>query len=187
MPQNAKMTTPEGLLVSSDFISTDQEKDIINWLDRQQWSNQLSRRTQHYGYNYDYTTGALSKTKDLSGPLLEISNYLKQIGIINAEQCIVNEYFRDQGIAPHIDRNSFGPVIVGISIGDDTVMKFEKENQVFECFLPARSLLVMKGPSRNFWKHSISKGTTFKNDKGENVIKPKNYRRISLTFRELSK
>ena len=33
------------------------------------------------------------------------------------EQAIVNEYEPGQGIAPHVDRDCFGPVVATVSLG----------------------------------------------------------------------
>lgn len=71
-------------------------------------------------------------------------------------------------------------------------MIFERVNpssgtEKFECFLPRRSIVMLSGPSRYEWKHSIEKKVTYIDDTGTRIIKPQDYRRISLTFRELAK
>ena len=40
------------------------------------------------------------------------------------EQAIVNEYEPGQGIAPHIDRDCFGPVVATVSLGSAVNMDF---------------------------------------------------------------
>ena len=111
---------------------------------------------------------------------------IERAGIMKPTQCIVNEYFRDQGIAPHIDNLGFGPIVIGISISADGVMIFEKGTEIFECFLPRRSMVMLASDARYLWKHSISKRVTYLTDTQEKITKPKDYRRISLTFRELA-
>ena len=105
-------------------------------------------------------------------------------------QCIINEYYRNQGISPHIDNLSFGPTIIGISIGADVGMTFDRNTkdstETFECFLPQRSMMMMTGPARYEWKHSISKCVTYVTPEGKKIKKPDTYRRISLTYRELA-
>ncbi len=178
---------PEGLILIANVISPDEETHIIGWLDKQPWSDTLSRRTQHYGYEYQYKTGAsLKPTADITGPLLTISNRLSDAGYLNSEQCIINEYTRGQGIAHHIDKPSqFGPVIVSISLGADVVMEFRhREHHDIDVLLPARSMLVMSGPSRYEWKHGIPRKIKYMVD-GIEVTKPMDYRRISLTYRSV--
>jgi len=180
------MTVPDGLSLTLNFISPEKEQEIISWLDTQNWSNDISRRTQHYGYNYGYKSKNLVPGQPLIGPILDISNMIEKYELIKPVQCIVNEYYRDQGITPHIDAKMFGPTIIGVSIGADVTMIFERGTEKFECFLPRRSIMMMTGQARYEWKHSIEKRVTYIDNIGQKVTKPKDYRRISLTYRELS-
>lgn len=178
-------TIPEGIALSFNVITPEKEAEIISWLDAHTWSTELTRRTQHYGYIYNYKGGNLKSGPILEGPILEIAQMIKKTGLMNPVQCIVNEYYRQQCIAPHIDSLSFGPVIMGLSIGSDGVMVFKRGNEQFNCFLPRRSLVMLSGPARYEWKHGISKNITYINSEGIKVNKPEDYRRISLTFREV--
>jgi len=174
------MSIPAGLYLTDNFIDTQLEAQIIHWLDNRiqnPWSTALSRRTQHFGYEYNYKGGALKATEPIAGPLLTIRDHLKSLGIIDANQIIVNEYYRNQGIAPHIDSNVFGPVIVGISLNDSCIMNFTRNEETFNINLPSRSIMMMTGESRYSWKHGIDKA--IRNKAG-------NYRRISLTFRSVN-
>jgi alkylated DNA repair dioxygenase AlkB len=179
---------PSGLFLTPDFITEAEERELVLWLDQQPWSTELSRRTQHYGYQYNYTNRSIQVTVPLTGPLSQLQQKFGAAGH-NLTQCIVNEYYRDQGIAPHIDLNIFGPVIVGVSLGADAVMSFERSTnnnmESFECFLPRRSLLMLTGEARSQWKHSISKRVTYLDSTGHKINKDINYRRISCTFRSV--
>lgn len=177
---------PLGLSLQSGVISSDKEEEIIKWLDSKSWSNELSRRTQHYGYGYNYRGKNLTPGPNMEGPILEIAQMLEKVGLMQPVQCIINEYYRNQGIAPHIDNLAFGPTVIGVSIGADGVLVFEKGCERFECFLPRGSIMMMTGPARYEWKHSIDKRVTYKDSNGEIITKLPDYRRISLTFRELS-
>jgi len=102
-------------------------------------------------------------------------------------QCIVNEYTRNQGITAHTDRDTFGPVICGISIGGDTVMTFERGSEKFDLFLPSRSMMIMSGPARYEWTHAIDKKkVSYVDASGRKITKPQDYRRISLTYRTIA-
>lgn len=181
---------PEGLYLTPDFLTEAEEHEIIAWLDTQSWSTALARRTQHYGYNYDYSTKNINMTPTtpISGPLQRIANRLSDIiQDFTPTQCIVNEYTRSQGIAPHIDKLSFGPIIISISLNADTVMVFTRDTEVFEYLLPRRSIVMLSGPARYEYKHSINKNATYIDPTTElKVIKPHDYRRISLTYRTLA-
>ena len=106
-------------------------------------------------------------------------------------QCIVNEYYQTQGIAAHIDNKNFGPTIIGMSIGADGVITFKRgagyghEAGRYDCFLPRRSVMMMVSEARYVWTHEISGNKSYSID-GVRTPKPIDYRRISLTFRELA-
>lgn len=184
-------TSVPGLFIQYNVISDKDEKEIIAWLDTQEWSNTLSRRTQHYGYEYSYKGVSLTSTNPFVGPLVIIKDFLINNKIMNqVDQCIVNEYYKNQGITKHIDGKSrntgniFGPIIVSISLNDDTNIVFSKDNTKIEMYVPKKSLLVMTGDSRYLWTHEIPKRVTVTND---HIVIKKNddYRRISLTFRSI--
>ena len=179
---------PSGLFLTPDFITIDEERELISWLAQQEWSTELSRRTQHYGYQYNYTSRSVQPTVPLTGPLLQLQQKFGTAGH-NLTQCIVNEYYRAQGIAPHIDLNIFGPVIIGVSLGADTVMSFERPTgsgvESFDCFLPRRSLLMLTGEARSHWKHGISKKVTYRDEYDNKITKAADYHRISCTFRSV--
>lgn len=152
---------PSGLSLQEEVITIDKEHEIITWLDSREWSNKISRRTQHYGYEYNYGSKDIMIGPKLEGPILDIANLITKAGLMKPNQCIVNEYYRNQGIAPHIDSN------------------------IFDCLLPRRLLMMMQGDARYKWKHGISKNITYMKH-GTKITKYSNYRRISLTYRKVN-
>ena len=187
---------PVGLYLSEDVITEDEEREIIKWLDEQKWSTVLKRRTQHYGYEYNYGSKGVKPTTPMSGPILKLEQKFAQkvsfnfnpfnFDSFNFDQCIVNEYYRDQGISEHIDSDNFGPVILGLSIGSHANMIFTKDSEKYIAYLPPRSLVMLTGDARTSWKHSIP--TTKYVITSEGLIpKDTNYRRISLTYRTVNK
>jgi alkylated DNA repair dioxygenase AlkB len=195
------IVVPQGLSLQPDVITSETEANIISWLDNRTWSTEISRRTQHFGFEYNYTHKDLRPGSPLEGPILEIAHKIEKLGLMNPTQCIVNEYYRNQGIAPHIDNLVFGPTIISLSIGSDGVLEFTRKNSnnlinenqetlrtdKFECFLPRRSMMMITGPARYEWRHGIDKKVTFSDPDGQKIIKAPDYRRISLTYRELAK
>ena len=180
------MDLPEGLVLIENIISRELEQNLIENIDLHSWNNKLTRRTQHYGYEYNYTGKNLNKTVEFPKFIKNITQILYEENIIDADQCIINEYYRNQGIFPHIDLiDKFGPVICSLSLGDECVMDFTKDDKKISLLLPRRSLLIMKGESRYKWKHGISKNITYIKN-GDKYLKKKNYRRISMTFRTIT-
>lgn len=182
---------PPGLELRLDFVSENQEEAIIAELDQQEWNTSLSRRTQHYGQRYDYTqkTAVGNDAPPLTGMIDYFAKKLGQRNIFGEgrmpEQCIVNEYYRTQGIAAHTDVKTFGPVVVSISLCEDTIMHFSRDGVTIPVFLPRRSALIMSGESRYAWKHEIKGNVTYFDPDGIKIKKSEDYRRISLTYRTM--
>ena len=177
----------QGLYLTPYFISPQLESDVIQWLDQQQWSTKLARRTQHYGFIYEYKARtAATPTTPITGPLLEIANIFEMTGVMTPQQCIVNEYLADQGISAHIDSHTFGKRIISVSLNADAVMTFTRGTEQIDIFLPRLSAIMLEGPARNEWKHEIKKRKTYIDGMGKKITKSPEYRRISLTYRTLA-
>ena len=178
---------PAGLRVIPDTDSVEKEEELLTFIDTQPWSTELSRRTQHYGRKYDYNRRSIAgaEAPPIEGPLLEVAQWLSRYNVLTPEQCIVNEYTRGQGIAPHIDKDVFGPVVAGISLGGDAVMEFTRGTETYQAFLPRRSLLIMSGEARTQWKHALPKRVTYIDPQGTKISQPADFRRVSITFRTM--
>ena len=171
----------KGLYYEPNFINTDEEKYLIRNIDNNQWNTSLSRRTQHYGYLYDYRSRhALVPTKSIPDWSTFIIDRLIDKNIINfvPDQMIVNEYKPGQGISPHIDSlHSFANGIVSLSLGSDVIMEFSKGDSKFDKLLERKSVIALHDDARYKWKHSIPARRI------DNGI-PRS-RRVSMTFRKM--
>ncbi len=176
-----------GLQYFSNFISEDEEKNLIKTIDNQPWLNDLKRRVQHYGWKYDYKARAvthdlyLGKLPDwlqIFADNLHHKNIFEKI----PDQVIINEYQVGQGISAHIDCvPCFGDRIASLSLGSDAVMEFinPNTNQKIPVLLEKRSMVLLTGDARYKWQHAIPARKTDKIN-GEIVTRK---RRLSLTFR----
>lgn len=179
----------EGLAYISDFITAEQEADLIRIINRQSWLADLKRRVQHYGWKYDYTARRVDESMrlgDLPDWLSEYCNKLvrERHFLKLPDQVIINEYQPGQGIASHIDCvPCFEETIASISLGSPCVMDFIhiKTNQKVSVLLEPRSLFVLSGDSRYAWKHGIASRKT---DKINGQIFSRG-RRLSMTFRNI--
>ncbi len=179
---NEKVDIP-GLIYISNYISLEYQEKLLKLIDAQEWNLDLKRRTQHYGYKYDYTARSL----DSSYYLGEIPYWIDElcsklhgdgIFIAKPDQVIINEYIPGQGIASHIDCvPCFADTICSLSLASGCVMDLSW-GDIKRCInLEPRSLLILKGDARYTWKHGIA---ARKSDNGV-----KRQRRISLTFRKV--
>ena len=178
-----------GLTYISDYITAEQEAELIAIIDQQPWLNDLKRRVQHYGYKYDYTARRVTsdlKLGDLPDWVMGYCNELhqKQLYPQVPDQVIVNEYQPGQGIASHIDCvPCFREAIASISLGSPCIMDFvhSKTNEKLPVLLEPRSLFVLNGDARYVWKHGIASRKTDKIT-GNKISRG---RGISITFRKV--
>ena len=182
-----------GLQYFPNFISEDEENELIEIIDNQSWLNDLKRRIQHYGWKYDYKARAV--TVDLY--LGKLPDWLqifadnlhhKNIFEKTPDQVIINEYQVSQGISAHIDCvPCFGDRIASLSLGSDAVMEFinpatnQGSQQKIPVLLEQRSLVLLTGDVRYKWQHAIPARKIDKYN-GEIITRK---RRLSLTFREV--
>ena len=47
---------PPGVTLIEDFPAPSEEQRLLSMIDSSDWSHDLGRRTQQYGYKFDYTT-----------------------------------------------------------------------------------------------------------------------------------
>jgi len=177
-----------GLVLLTDFISSDEEEALLAAVYKEEWSHKLARRTQHYGYEYDYASHRLPR---YIGALPEWSDTLVDRLVDNCvfaatarpNQMIVNEYTPGQGISAHTDSHVFASPIVSVSLGSPCIMKFSstphQPSQTVDVLLPRRSALIMDDEARWNMRHEIA---ARKSDNGV----PRQTR-VSLTFRIVPK
>ena len=190
-------TAPMGLEYHPDFLVASEEDGLLAHIDDSEWLTDLSRRVMHFGYKYDYTSRRLDETARI-GPLPEwlaqLSNTVHEVASTEAkqlldpdqpfEQAIINEYLPGQGIAPHIDRDCFGPLVATVSLGSAVTMDFccDSTGDEYQQRLAPRSLVLLHGDARSKWRHGIAKRHSDTWD-GQRT---KRQRRVSITFRTIA-
>ena len=188
---------PMGLEYYPDFLADSDEDRLLAHIDNSDWLADLSRRVLHFGYKYDYTSRSLDETARI-GPLPEwleqLSRMVREAAPGEAkqlldpqrpfEQAIINEYLPGQGIAPHIDRDCFGPVVATVSLGSAVNMDFccDFTGGEYTQRLEPRSLVLLYGDARAKWRHGIAKrhSDTWGGQRIERQ------RRVSITFRTIA-
>jgi alkylated DNA repair dioxygenase AlkB len=167
----------DGIKLIRNFITSDEEDRLIKCINSCKWDTRLLRRTQHYGYIYDYVHQSCHQAEPIPEWCYFIIQKIKDSFGEIPDQVIINEYTPGQGIAPHTDSKIFGECIFSLSLGSDIQMNFSNKEKCIDIHLNKRSILCLKGDSRHIWKHSIIPRKT------DNGVKRKT--RISLTFRKL--
>lgn len=186
-----------GLVLLPEFCTEAEERAVLNELDVPgAWDERLSRRVQHFGYEFDYKHRKTLEgyplvpfPQETSKLLARICDQVEQVSS-KFNQLTVNEYFPGQGISNHIDTHScLGDVILSVSLLSDIAIRFTPasafappESKRFAVMLKRRSVLVMTGPSRFAFKHGIQARKTDLLNSGQVVRRS---RRVSLTFRTI--
>ena len=173
-----------GFSLTLDYVTPEEERELIAHVDRGPWETDWRRRIQQYGLGYGEGHGKkASWLRDLPEWLLPLAGRVaKDAGFERfPENSVINEYIPPLGIGPHRDYGAFGPSIACVSLGSDIVMDFiypERDLKV-PVYVPARSLWVITGEARSEWRHAIAARLTDVIN-GERRARG---RRISITFR----
>lgn len=177
------------LILIKNYISDTTHDMLLAQIDKNEWSNELRRRVQHYGYKYDYRARNINvgmKVCELPLWAGELGERLVNDGYFQTrpDQVIVNEYLPGQGITDHIDcEPCFEDTIISISLSSFVTMNFTHRHtkEKVPVILPPKSAVILKGKSRFEWLHGIP---ARKSDKIEG-IKRNRTRRVSLTYRRV--
>lgn len=184
-----KPELPPGLLYFPGWLSEAEHEAALQEIDGHKFELGLSRRVQHYGARYHYDSSQVAEI----GSAPPIPKFLASICERLYKECdfermpeqvIVNEYINDQGIAAHVDRNSFGPKVATISLIESWHMKFRNLGgiEIIDVLLEKNSLAIMTNESRTNWSHEIKK---LKMDKIAGLKRSRG-RRLSITFRTIN-
>ena len=179
-----------GAALVPDIVTEAEEQRILLRISQAPWMTDLSRRVQHFGYQYNYR----GPTNGRHDPAPPFPRWAEVIGARLApyfdcrrpEQCIVNKYRPGQGIGMHADHASFGRIVVSLSLGDAWTMNFRpraarpyvREGLASDevALLPRRSALVLRGQARSAWMHGIDRAASAQ----------RAGTRVSATFRTLA-
>ncbi len=172
-----------GFSLVQDYVTSDEERELLRNVDEGPWETDWRRRIQQYGMGYAGDHGGTpSWVRDFPQWLIPIAARVqKDAGLARfPENCVINEYIPPLGIGPHKDYPAFGPTIACISLGSDIVIDFTSPRGTkVPVIVPARSFWVMTGEARSAWTHGIASRL---NDviNGE---RRRRGRRVSITFR----
>ena len=159
---------PEGLLYQPDFLTVDEEQDLVSTFEDLTFSEvrmhgQPARRTvAHFGVRYDYESYRLTPTDPLPAELEWLRDRAAALAEVPPEavaETLVTRYPAGAGIGWHRDAPMFGPRVVGVSLLSPCRIRFQRGKgevrQVFDLELEPRSAYVIGGAARSAWQHSI--------------------------------
>ncbi|CAG5870973.1 unnamed protein product [Menidia menidia] len=181
-----------GVLVWEDFISVEEEMELISSMDQDMWNqSQSGRRKQDFGPKVNFKkkkvrVGAFSGLPALSQNLvLRMQQDPRLADFQPVEQCNLDYHpQRGSAIDPHLDDSwLWGERLVTLNMLSDTTLTMSLEQGLpglglagevrVSVRLPRRALVVLHGEARHRWKHAIHR---------EDI----RARRVCSTYRELS-
>ncbi|XP_077360207.1 alpha-ketoglutarate-dependent dioxygenase alkB homolog 4 isoform X1 [Festucalex cinctus] len=181
-----------GVLLWENFLSEEEEKELISSMDKDVWNlSQSGRKKQDFGPKVNFKKKR-ARPANFSGlPALSKKLVLRMqeeeslAGFQPVEQCNLDYHpQRGSAIDPHLDDSwLWGERLVTVNMLSDTTLTMSLEQGLPQLGLPGevnvavrlprRSLVVLYGEARHRWKHGV-----LRKDVGE--------RRVCSTFRELS-
>jgi alkylated DNA repair dioxygenase AlkB len=173
---------PEGFAYQPDFISVDEERDLLREIQRLEFSTltmhgvTARRRVIHYGWLYGYESFKITPGPEIPRfmhPLRERAAKFADVEPEELAEALLTEYSPGATIGWHRDAPSFG-VVLAVSLAGACRLRLQKgkgeEREKAELLVEPRSLYMLSGPVRNQWQHSIP---------------PTKELRYSITFRTL--
>ena len=185
----------DGVRLVLDAVSEEEETDLLALVDAGRWDRSLSRRVQHYGHRFAYSTKTCVPVAEPPPPAFtRLAERIRPVcwdadgGRDGDLQCTVNEYLPGQGISPHIDAHgAFGDGLVAVTLGAGCAIRLQRNRRheagapIHTLWLPPRSALVLSGAARYVYTHGI---VSRKGDLVDGEWRLRG-RRVSLTFRRL--
>jgi alkylated DNA repair dioxygenase AlkB len=178
----AEATGPQGLRYQADFISAEEEDDVVARIRAmpltpfQFGAFEGKRRVASFGWRYDYSHHKMERADDLpawAAPLITRIEAFAALRPGSVRQVLCTEYDQGVGIGWHRDKPQFDKVF-GLSLASSCRLRFRRKTgtrwERFTLDARPRSLYMMSGDSRQIWQHSIP---------------PVEAARYSITFRTL--
>lgn len=119
-----------------DFVTAEQEQELLEAVNARPWKSLSKRRVQHYGYEFLYETRNVDSKQFLGELPLFLSPVLEKIVTFPGlddnkskliDQLTVNEYAPGVGLSPHIDTHSaFDELIFSLSLAGPCIMEFRR-------------------------------------------------------------
>lgn len=164
-----------GFHFQADFLASTEMQSLLDSIETGTWiQDNEKKRVQVFGYNYVRPNEVPLPIPAYFDPLLK---RIEASGYGSYSQLIISEFLPGIGVNPHVDRFFWQEAIIGISLLSSCVMEFtpvKDGKEASSVVLVPGSLYRLQGQSRYEYYHSIP---------GDTVTA----RRISLTFRNLSK
>jgi DNA oxidative demethylase len=169
MAMRGAVERPSGLVYRRGLIDSQEESELLARFATIEMAPVVMhevasrREVKHYGLRYDFDAWSTAPAEPIPGYLLQLDARAGEVAGVDPSkfaEALVTWYPPGATIGWHRDASAFGPVVVGVSLGSETVMRFQRraaggERRVFEQPLARRSAYVLAGAARSVWQHSL--------------------------------
>ena len=168
MPSASSKAQIPGITMIENFVSEEEEKALIEAIDKREWHKLATRRVQHDGYEFIYGQNNVNPNKKL-GPLPEwVQRVQSDLEVhtdkingpgVGLDQLTINDYNPGDGIPPHTDAISpFEESFCAVSLLSGAVMAFKnpQDGKTVHIYFPARAAMIFSGEGRLVWTHAIA-------------------------------
>ncbi len=159
---------PDGLIYRPEFISEQEERDLISAIQQLPFENALyheyvaKRRIVAFGVDYSFETRQVTPGDPIPQFLLPLRERVASLVSGLSPQALVEglatEYQPGTCIGWHRDAPQFG-LVFGVSLASACRMRFrlttKEEYEITSVLLEPRSAYVFQGEARSKWQHSI--------------------------------
>ncbi len=141
---------PPGFRIIEGFVDALEQKEIENWIRsnfawerRRQGSLPPAEQYPHHGPIPAWATA--------------LGERMVALGLFPypPDHVLLRRYDRGVGVEPHIDREAYGPVVAGLTLGSSRMFNLTRGGSRLEALLVPGDLYVMTGAARYRWRHSI--------------------------------
>lgn len=160
---------PEGFLYYPDFLSFEEENELINYIRRIPLHNLVfqgytaNRKVESFGYDYSFESRRATKGKEIPAefmPIIAKAGTALKIDPAEFEEILLTEYPPGSVINWHRDGQPFDR-IAGISLGSDCSFRLRpydktgrNRKSTVTVTAERRSLYLISGEARSEWEHS---------------------------------
>ena len=181
----------DGVLLRSAAMDTDQEKELIAFIDSiEGWDTSTPRRLWHYGYSHEHGGKNVQRTDPILDSLRAVMENCQDLLRVNdivsvLNQCTVADYPPSVGVIDHVENFLLGKVVVMVNLLSTVPMQFTPTEPTggdrVDILLERWSIVAITGRARYKYQHGIS-AREYDIIRGENIRRE---RRVSLIFRSV--
>lgn len=143
---------PPGFRVIKGFVQVEEQREIERWISSNFAWQERRRGALPPCEEYPSDGPIPAWAEDLGGRMVAMGIFPRP-----PDHVLLRRYDRGRGVCPHIDREAYGPVVAGLTLGSSRTFHLTRTGarSRLEALLLPGDLYVMSGAARYRWKHSI--------------------------------